>query len=713
MSSVDASGNNHWDTFKRCKPSLSPNIEYESRSIRDERWLVLRNTVSGDHVRLNASATDILCLIDGNKTVEQLCAEGEELGITAEQITDWFAPMCFNGLLSLGLQNEQDRLVAQYYKQKSNLKKTRYSNPLAIKIPLHNPDGWLGVIVDKLPWLFSRWLLVTVLSVLAVALTAAIVNAPIIYTEFKRVAASPTHWWLYLLMYPALKAIHELAHAMVIKRWGGAVHETGITFLVLMPIPYVDASDAWMFPGRAQRVLVGAAGMLAECLLAAIGLFVFLMVQPGLLHDMGFALFVMGSAATIMFNANPLLKFDGYYMLQDWLDIPNLYSRAQSYCRYLVRKNIFQVTDAKSPVSAKGEKKWLLSYGILSIAYRCIITVVIALFLASEYLVLGVALALFALYQLLINPALKLRRYLIHAPELNGVRQRSIVMTMGFVAVLALLIGFMPMPSSTRTQGVVWVPNQAQVFAAESGLVEQLVVQPGTVVEAGQVLMRLRAPQLHTALQVAQAELNATQINYRSAQQRNTAEAQRLSADIESLQLRVESLDTRIRDLDVVAGIHGLFVIDDRLVLQGRHVQQGDLLAHVVNKKDLVVKAVLTQQRMERFQAGVDQVNVRLADRFDQSLAATLTRQTPAASNTLPSPALAYDGRGGIAVASQTDEQLKTLEKVFHIELALPSDAAIAGIGGRAYVTLHHQPESLGKRWWRSTRQLLLKQLTV
>jgi len=90
-----------------------------------------------------------------------------------------------------------------------------------------------------------------------------------------------------------------------------------------------------------------------------------------------------------------------------------------------------------------------------------------------------------------------------------------------------------------------------------------------------------------------------------------------------------------------------------------------------------------------------------------------LTRQTPAASNVLPSPALAYDGRDGIAVASQTDEQLRTLERVFHIELALPDTATIAGIGGRAYVTLHHQPESLGRRWWRSTRQLLLKQLTV
>ena len=124
-------------------------------------------------------------------------------------------------------------------------------------------------------------------------------------------------------------------------------------------------------------------------------------------------------------------------------------------------------------------------------------------------------------------------------------------------------------------------------------------------------------------------------------------------------------------------------------------------------------KRVLAQQRVERLQAGVSEANVRLANNFNQKLAATLTRQTPAALNTLPSPSLAYNGRGGIAVASEHGNQLKTLERVFHIELTLPDKANIPGIGGKAYVTLQHQPESLGKRWWRSTRQLLLRQLTV
>ena len=709
MMSVDGS----WDVLKLCKPTLSPNIQYESRRVRDERWLILRNTVTGEHIRLNASAAAIFSLIDGDTSLEALCALGVNHGFDPEDVSAFIGPMCAIGLLSIGTDHEQERLIAQ---QESNQKSSllnRFKNPLAIRIPLHNPDKWLALLIQKLPWLFRRWVLVTALSIIAVAILAAIVNVSMVVEEFKRVAASPQHWWLYILMYPALKALHELAHALVIKRWGGSVHETGITFLVLMPIPYVDASDAWMFPSKYQRILVGAAGMVAECALASIGLFVFLTVQPGFAQELGFAVFFMGSVTTILFNANPLLKFDGYYILQDWLDIPNLSTRAQNYCRYLFKKYIYRISSARSPVSAGGEGKWLLIYGVMSSVYRAVITVVIALFLASKFLVLGVALALFALFQLLVTPLLRLIVYLRNSPELVDVRARSIGVTAALVLTVLLAVSFLPVPSTTRTEGVVWVPNQAQVFAAQAGVVEELVVEPGTHVVTGQVLIRLSAPELSTAKSVVEAQLATARVSYRTLQQTDTAGAQGLASDIQSLQLELSNLVERSKHLEITASNNGQFVIDEQSVVAGRLVKQGELLAYVVDKQDLVVKAVLTQQRIERFQAGVEQAQVRLADSFGVELDARLTRQTPAGVNTLPSPALAYDGSGGIAVASQTDEQLKTLERVFHIELALPNEAVIAGIGGRAYVTLHHEPESLGKRWWRSTRQLLLKQLTV
>lgn len=705
----DSQGN--WELLKQCKPVLSPSIEYESRVARETHWLVLRNTINGDHIRLNASASDILSQLNGKTTIEALCTDDD--GFSADEILALLGPLCYSGLVSLGSTSEDERLLQQYQAQRTAGRRSRFSNPLAIKFALHNPDSWLAVVIEKCPWLFSQWFLVTMLSVIATAVLAATFNITVVMQELARVTSSPTHWWLYGFMYPALKAVHEVGHALVIKRWGGSVHETGITFLVLMPIPYVDASDSWMFPKKYQRILVSAAGMIAECSIAAIGLFVFLLVQPGLVRELGFAVFIMGSISTVLFNANPLLKFDGYYILQDWLDIPNLSTRSGRYCRFLVRKYLFRVSSVATPVSAQGERRWLLSYGILAALYRCFITVFIALYLASHFLILGVALAMFALFQLLINPILKLVKYLRESPELVGIRQSSMAKTAGIAVCVIALVAFLPMPSSTRTEGVVWVPQQAQVFAAQAGIIDEIFISPGEQVRKGQVLFRLYAPALQTATQVLEARLKGSRIEYRAMQQTNTSAAQSLKADIQTFERELIDLNRRFEQLDIIASNDGQFVLEKNQLLLGRHVKQGELLAYVVNKKELMVKAVLTQQRIERVQAGVLRARVRLADSFSESLNATLTRQTPAALNSLPSPALAYDGNSGIAVASQADEQLETIERVFHIELELPSEATIAGIGGRAYVTLHHQPESLGRRWWRSTRQLLLKQLTV
>jgi len=535
-------------------------LRYESRSVRGERWLIVRNSVSGEHLRLNTSASAILSLIDGQTSIETLCAASDQHALTPEQIVTLLGPLCASGLLSLDAEHEQDRLLNQYQIHKTNERRSRFSNPLAIKFALHNPDNWLQHVIDKLPWLCTRGFLGVCLSIIALAIVATLVNVPTIFAQFGRVASSPTHWWLYALMYPALKALHELAHAVVIKRFGGAVHETGITFLVLMPIPYVDASDSWLFPEKHQRVLVGAAGMLAECALASIGLMVFLLVQPGIIRDAAFAVFVMGSVSTLIFNANPLLKFDGYYILQDWLDIPNLSTRSHQYCRYLARKYLYRVSDAISPASADGERRWLLIYGLLSGSYRCVITVVISLFLASQFLVLGVVLALFAMFQLLIKPVLNLSGYLHRSPELNGVRSRSIGMTLAITGLVIVFITAIPMPSSTRAEGVVWVPNQAQVFSAVDGVVDELLIEPGSYVVSGQALIRLLSPELHTAKLVIEAELKAAQIQYRNLQQIDTAKAQAMASDIQSLEFELANLSTRAARLDITAGSDGQFV---------------------------------------------------------------------------------------------------------------------------------------------------------
>ncbi len=739
-----------WDQVKHCKPSLAAGVSMQARTIRGEPWLLVRNAVTGEQLRLNALGARLILLMDGKNSLESILKlvadqlqnekhvdqhqeqkkdtrdrtepvhtklqagdeQTQEELMSKQELVDWLGPLSNAGLVNLGLPAEAERLILQKHRESTSGIK-RFLNPLSVRIPLHNPDKWLSLVVIHMHWLFNRAVFYFLCTMIFVAAIAVFLSFDEIIDEMSRIAMAPQHWWLYGLMYPLLKALHEFAHAIVIKRWGGSVHECGIAFLVLMPVPYIDASDAWQFPQRSKRILVSAAGMIAEGGLAALAFLLWITIEQGLLSNVAFSIFIMGSLTTVVFNINPLLKFDGYYILQDWLDIPNLADRSNQYYRYVAKRYLLRIDNAMSPVAAVGERKWLMIYGLTSVAYRCFITLVIAFYLAKKFFFIGVLLGAFGITQFFIKPLWRALCFIVEAPELAQRRYRVGGAFSAIFCVLLMFLSFVPLPSSTRTEGVVWVPNQAQLFAAREGEIAQLYVQPGDAVQQGELLMRLDAPDINTQRAVINAKLAAVSVEHKAAHQINPAHARNLQADINALQAELADIDNRLGQLDIRAALDGVFALEKNMNVPGRRVTQGQRLAYIVNSEQLVVRAVLTQQRIERLQAGVTDVKVRLAHQFSRPMAASLTRQTPAASFELPSPALAYDGRRGIAVASHDTDGLRTLERVFHIELTLPASARVPGIGGRAYVTLQHEPESIGQRWWRSTRQLFLKQFTV
>ena len=195
---------------------------------------------------------------------------------------------------------------------------------------------------------------------------------------------APRNIILTIAIFPIMKLFHEFAHAYTVKTWGGEVHEMGISLLVLMPVPYVDASAAWSFREKYKRALVGASGMIVELFIAAIAFIIWALVQPGLIKDAALSAFLIGSVSTVLFNANPLLRFDGYYILQDLIEIPNLYSRAGKFNAYLFKKHVLGQSSVVSPATEQSEQSWLFGYGILAWCYRMFISLVIACLLYTS-----------------------------------------------------------------------------------------------------------------------------------------------------------------------------------------------------------------------------------------------------------------------------------------------------------------------------------------
>ena len=160
---------------------------------------------------------------------------------------------------------------------------------------------------------------------------------------------TPKYLLMMWLFYPVIKSFHELGHGLAVKAWGGEVRETGVSILMLMPVPFVDASAASAFPEKHRRAAVGAAGMMVELFFAALATFVWLNVEDGFVRDIAFVLMVIGGVSTVLFNGNPLLRFDGYYVLSDLLDVPNLGPRSNAYVAYLAQRYLLKIENAVSP----------------------------------------------------------------------------------------------------------------------------------------------------------------------------------------------------------------------------------------------------------------------------------------------------------------------------------------------------------------------------
>ena len=149
------------------------------------------------------------------------------------------------------------------------------------------------------------------------------------------------------------KICHEMGHGLMCKRFGGIVPEVGIMMLVLFPVPFVDATSSWNFPPNGVGYWWGGAGMIFELALAGIAAMIWLYAEPeSLTRQLSYNMVFMASVSTILFNANPLLKFDGYYMLSDILEIPNLYDRSKKHLQWLVQRYAYGMTNAH-PVSSR------------------------------------------------------------------------------------------------------------------------------------------------------------------------------------------------------------------------------------------------------------------------------------------------------------------------------------------------------------------------
>lgn len=701
-----------WHLVAHLKPRLQPHAEITRQRVRGQTAYVIRNPATGRSYRFTQKVYLVLALLDGQRTV----AEAWSIAV---QRLDADAPTQDETIRLLSQLHDADLIqsdsapeIAELTERRARFARNRLlqaiGNPLSLRVPLWDPDRFLERTLPLLRPLFNRFGMLLWLAVVVPSIVIAVRHWAELTDNLTDRLLATENLMLVALVFPVVKTLHELGHAYSVKAGGGEVHEIGVMFLVLLPVPYVDASAASAFRSRWRRAGVGAAGMLVETFIAAIMLQLWLLSEPGLVRSIAFNTMAISGISTVLFNGNPLLRFDGYYILCDLAEAPNLANRAASFWGWIVEHYAFG-RSIEPPLATRGERKLFLFYAPVSIVYRLMITTTIALLMAQRVLFVGALIAVWGVFSTICLPIYRWSWRLATSPSLASVRGRAFAVTFASAGALVCAVGFIPLPLHTVAEGVVWLPEESIVRIATDGFVTQLAAKPGSSVAPGMQLLRSDDYDLASDIVVGQARVDAAAARLAKDEGNNP-----LRAEVSRRELNVETsalarMMERSRELSVASKAAGTFVVPRAGDLVGRYHHRGDIVGYVVTRATRTARVVVRQDDVDLVRQRLRGAEIRIASDISTVYPARLVREVPAASDEFPSAALTLEGGGSQAADRRDPNRPRALSRLFQFDVELPYEALQSGaIGQHVWVRFDHGSEPLGLQWWRRVRQLFL-----
>lgn len=705
-----------WHNVANLRPRILSHTRIYSQVYRGQHWYIVQDPTGSRYHRLTPQAHALVSRMDGTRTIQQLwdgaCAAGGDDLPTQDEVVELLMQLHAQDLLHCDVTPDSAELLERYRKNRNKKWKQSLLNPMSIRIPLLDPDAFLTYWRNRIAWLFGRLGLILWLAVVIPAMFLAGQHWNELTENLSDRVLSGSNLLLMALIFPIIKALHELGHGFATKVWGGAVHEMGVMLLVFAPLPYVEASASSAFRSKYQRAVVGAAGMLVEVFLASVAMYVWLWVEPGLVRAIAFNTMLIAGISTVIVNGNPLLRYDGYYILADLIEIPNLAQRGQRYLTYLCDRYLFGAREIEPPRETPAEKRWLVGYTILSWFYRMFVMITIILFVATQFFFIGVLLAIWGAITLLVIPIGKGIKHILTSPPLQRHRGRAVKVTAGAVLLTSLSASAIPLPLHTQAEGVVWLPDQAQIRSGTNGFFQQWLVAPGSRVRRGTPLLVMTNPELAAEMKAAQAKVSEAEVRYRVDQFENPAEAAVTLQQLEHERRALDRIKEKYSRLVVRSGADGVLTVADASDMQGRYYKKGELLGYVLEREQLIARVAVTQDDIDLVRSHLSMTELRFAEAAIQIYPVTLLREVPSGLDQLPSSALSLQGGGKIPVDPQDPEGLKTLERVFLFDVSLPEKVASA-FGGRVHVRFTHQSEPLVTQAFRRIRQLFLSHFHV
>ncbi|MCE5326444.1 MAG: hypothetical protein LLG01_08515 [Planctomycetaceae bacterium] len=725
-----------WYRVSALTPRLRGTVQVSRQFFRSQMWHVLQDPSSNQFFRLNEPAYMLVGLLDGRRTVDQawkIC--GDKLGDEAPtqgEVISLLGQLYTSNLLAAQVPPDAKGLFNRYHQRVGREMRGFMSNLLFVRIPLLDPNNFLDRWVGLLGGFFGPAGAVILIALLGVAGYLLAGRGDELFRRGAGVLDGANLPLLYA-SFIFIKLFHEFGHAFACKTFGrsggggGEVHSMGVMMLIFTPMPYVDASSAWALRSKLQRMVVGAGGMLVELAAAAIAAIVWAMTYspvPTMVNAIAYNVMFIAGVSTVLFNANPLLRYDGYYILSDLLEIPNLAGRSKQYLYYMVKRYLWGVKGLTNPAHSAGEKAWFVFYGPASVAYRVVICVGILMFIADKLFLVGAILALAAAGAWVAAPLGKFVHYLATSTELSRVRPRATISVLAAVALLAGGLGLVRTGDSARVEGVTEPRSMRVIYPAAEGVLQRIAATPGQKVVAGQVLAVLVNPELDAQFQATRHNRNVLETQRAIARTENTAEVQVLDAMIEAMDKKIADLKEQLASLTIKAPIAGLWVAPDLERYEGAFLSRDKQIGIVADLDRMVIRAVAKQDvaavLMNELQSD-PKLDIELRPKGQPDLTVggrpmigQIESIFKGAQENLPSAALGY-AAGGSVQTKADDRQGTTAAQAFFELRIVPNASGDLRLLPRqrviARIALPAKP--LAVQWWHELTQVVQKRFRV
>lgn len=688
--------------------TLRANLIFTPQRYGDEVYYHVEHPDRNRFFRIGLAEYTFISLLDGDTSVAQAASLAAR-ALGANAFTQTEAVSICSWLLENDLAATDSTTDPTRDRPEADRRfgRPRSWNPFWMRVPLANPGRLLDALVPVVGWMHTAGFAVVVL----IACTAAVVALAGDWNRFETASTgvfAPDNWLWLGLSWLGLKFVHELSHAVACRKRGGAVNEMGVIFILLAPLAYVDATSSWRFRSRWERIHVAAAGMYVELLIAAAAALWWTQTDSPLVAQILHAVVVAASVSTLVFNANPLMRFDGYYILSDLAGVPNLYAAGQEFMRKAALRLFFGTR--QPPVEWRGRKGvFVRVYGIAAFAWRILVTATLLIGASVLFHGLGVVLAATAAVMWFGRPAWSLVRTLRR--KLDGdpstvVRAAAVTATLAGLAYVAF--AFVPWPFARRAPGVVEFVPSAVVRAEAPGFVREILVRDGQIVEQGELLavvsnrkVQIEERDLELAVEQSTAKRRI------HIDRRENALAQVEAENGRALEKQIAEARRRVEKLTILAPISGRVTARDLARRRKTWLKEGDVLLEIGGVEGKELRVAIAQSDVDAFRSSLGRpAAVRLLS--GAVFEGRILRLNPRATKTPYDAGLVSPNGGPLTVRQSTapdgdsEPTYELLEPHFEAFVSIPHEVqtgAIPGVLGTASTGGFREP--VGKALYR------------